>query len=91
MGGDSVSVIITRTKTTDYNISAVKFPFLEYTERLREIRSRFRYKGSACFDCRKPFRIGDVTGLIFTSRGNRFVCKECALKIEQDLKEAGEL
>ena len=78
---------INKTKTTVYDIRAIKVDFSEYTERFREIRNRFKYKGSACFICHKPFAIGDMIGLIFTDKGNKVVCQACAGKVEAELAE----
>ena len=80
---------INKTKTTVYDIRAIKVDFSEYTERFREIRNRFKYKGSACFICHKPFAMGDIIGLIFTDRGNKFVCRACARKAEAELAKGG--
>lgn len=62
-----------------------------FDEVWRSIRSKAKYKGSACFRCNSRFSDGQGMALAITNRGNRVVCHECAAELREALikKEAG--
>jgi predicted SprT family Zn-dependent metalloprotease len=80
---------ITKTRTTRYKILHVDVDAFTFDEHWRRIRGESRYKGFECYACDKHFKNGDRMGLIFTDKGNRVVCQECAKEIAKELAKEG--
>lgn len=78
---------IVRIKKTIYKITHVAIDFLEFNEDYVRIRERYKYQGFQCFKCSHKFEIGEMVSLIFTSKGNKTVCKKCGEEIEKQLGE----
>ncbi len=80
---------IVKTQTKRYQVKGVALDFLAYNETFRNVRSGMSYKGSACFNCIRPFDDGEKMSLLFfTNYGNRLVCRECGLKFQAALAMA---
>ena len=79
-------LIITKTRTTTYNIQQISLDMLTFNESYRRIRGEMKHKMFDCHSCGKDFKDGDKISLIITDRGNEVVCHDCGIEI---LKELG--
>lgn len=79
---------ITKTRTTIYTITQVAIDFLTFNEKYRQIRNGLGYKGFECYACNRAFEAGEKISLVFTDKGNKVVCQECALKFKRELEAA---
>lgn len=80
---DNLQII--KTKTTVYNVTQVGIDFMEFSERYRQIRGKFKYKGFECYSCNKDFKDGEKISLIITNKGNKTVCRQCGMKFKEEL------
>lgn len=72
-------LVITKTKTTNYNIKWSKSNFCVYDENFVRIRSKMRDKLSSCFRCNHKFKIGENIGVVgFEKHGNKCLCGDCS-------------
>lgn len=80
-------MVITKTKVTTYNVLNVVVDFSVFDERWKSIRGNYKYKGFECFNCNKHFDIGDKISLIFTDKGNRTICHDCAECVSKEINK----
>lgn len=76
---------IVKTRTNVYEINAVALGFSVFNETWKRIRGSHNYKGFECYNCNKSFNDGEEISIIFTNRGNKVVCRECAIKFQSEL------
>lgn len=74
---------IIKTKVTHYKVLRVLIDCMRFDEKFIKIRERFKYTGFTCFKCDRKHNIGEVVSLIFTDKGNKIVCRDCALEINR--------
>lgn len=78
---------ITKTKTTTFNILQVGLDMMTFNESYRRIRGGARYKGFQCYACNKKFEDGEKISLAITDKGNKTLCRSCALKFKTELED----
>ena len=70
---------ITRTTVRYYTIQKVAIDMFTYDQSFRDIRSRYKYQASECFDCGHHFKDGEKISLaIVSGTTNKMLCHCCA-------------
>lgn len=85
-------MIITKTKTTTYEIKHIVCDFSSY-ERFRETREKYGLTvQKTCFRCNEKFKDGDMMHLAFMVKSkNRLICGKCkAEAISEGVPFSGE-
>lgn len=77
---------ITKVKKITYKITFAVPDTFCFDEEFKRIRSRFKYKCTACFSCGHKFTDNEMIGSIATSKGNKVVCNKCAEKFKRELE-----
>lgn len=81
-------MIIIKTITRKYVITAIAINMFTYDESFRKIRSKFRYQGNTCYNCGHKFNDNEKISLVqFKNYPNRLVCRHCARHIDETLKQ----
>lgn len=82
---------IIRTRTIVYKILGVALDAFVYNEAVRRVRNKMKRKCNKCFSCNKNFADEEKISVIFTSKGNRVVCRECAIRFKNELNNSDDI
>ena len=82
---------IIKTRTIVYKILGVALDAFVYNEAVRRVRNKMKRKCNKCFSCNKYFVDEEKISVIFTSKGNRVVCRECGIRFKNELNNSDDI